>query len=237
RGVLPIKKRMGGPIGLARRPPQAAAIAAPAQNISHDRRYAHGFSAPPDLYRHHPCVPRGWRSAPYTTSVRPSVAPAHASVPRDGGLHPLLCLDEPRIAQRCGLCRHAGGLSGCGAGRRAISVEPVSHSGMDRCAKNATCEGPEQIDLAALAGELLQNCTRHFQVMHCPSELTRAVLWFPGLRLPASDVTSQIPLKSTQCGALSIGEKLEMRQNLQSQNCLNALKPLALPREVDKLSR
>ena len=103
---------------------------------------------------------------------------------------PLLCLDEPRIAQRGGLCRHGGGLSGCGAARRAISAqvrararygfyrfwrvcgfsaqphtaffEPVSHSGMDRCAKDATCEGPEQIDLAALAGDLLQNCSRHF---------------------------------------------------------------------------
>ena len=39
-----------------------------------------------------------------------------------------------------------------------------------------------------------------------------AVLWFSGLSYPASDVTSQIPLKSAQCGALSIGEKLEMRQ-------------------------
>ena len=36
---------------------------------------------------------------------------------------PLPCLDEPRIAQRCGLCRHAGGLSGCGAARRAISAQ------------------------------------------------------------------------------------------------------------------
>ena len=157
---------------------------------SHHRRYAHSFVASTSLYRQHHCLPRGWRSASYTTSVRPSVAPAHASVPRDGGLQPALCLDEPRIAQRGGLCRHGGELSGCGAARRAISAqvrararygfyrfwrvcgfsaqphtaffEPVSHSGMDRCAKDATCEGPEQIDLAALAGDLLQNCSRHF---------------------------------------------------------------------------
>src|SRR5262249_60061202 len=88
RGVLPIKKRMGGQLGLTPRPRQAAAIAAPQQNISHHRRYAHSFVASTSLYRQHHCLPRGWRSASYTTSVRPSVAPAHASVPRDGGLQP-----------------------------------------------------------------------------------------------------------------------------------------------------
>src|SRR5262249_41725271 len=218
-----------------RRPPQAAAIAAPAQNISHHRRYAHSFVASTSLYRQHHCLPRGWRSASYTTSVRPSVALAHASVPRDGGLHPLLCLDEPRIAQRCGLCRHGGGLSGCGAARGAISVEPVSHSGMDRCAKDATCEGPEQIDLAALAGDLLQNCSRHFQVMHCPSELTQAVLWFPGLRLPG--IRCHVA-NSAQIGTVwstvhwrKVGDAAKP----QSLNCLNALKSLALPRGLEPL--
>src|SRR5262249_58441976 len=126
-GRLSLKKIIGGQLGLQAPPPQAAAIAAPAQNISHHRRYAHSFVASTSLYRQHHCLPRGWRSASYTTSVRPSVAPAHASVPRDGGLHPLLCLDEPRIAQRCGLCRHAGGLSGFGPAPPANSLRPAAH--------------------------------------------------------------------------------------------------------------
>lgn len=56
-------------------------------------------------------------------------APGHRSLQRTPACRgtadssPLLCLDEPRIAQRGGLCRHGGGLSGCGAARRAISAQ------------------------------------------------------------------------------------------------------------------
>ena len=58
-------------------------------------------------------------------------APGHRSLQRTPACRgtadssPLLCLDEPRIAQRGGLCRHGGGLSGCGAARRAISAQYV----------------------------------------------------------------------------------------------------------------
>ena len=125
-----------------------------------------------------------------------------------------------------------GRVCGFSAQHHTAFFEPVSHSRMDRCAKDATCEGPEQIDLAALAGDLLQNCSRHFQVMHCPSELTRAVLWFPGLRLPG--IRCHLA-NSAQIGTVWSTvhwRKVGDAANPQSLNCLNALKSLALPREV-----